>query len=253
MNTVSRLPRVMVFDDQAIYGPLYSAIFGSDGVFELVGVEAGKGGRSMTDVLAHVDTDVVVAGVKGFSAEVGKELSEYKRRCPSNGVVVLLAFMDDEGAQCLRKFLLQCKSGVALYLRQSLDNVDQLCKMALAASGGQIILDPLIAGMILPEKHEPTFLKQLTDREFDIIKLLSQGDTNAAIAQELFIEVKTVEHHLNSIYSKIKSEADFEKKHPRVSAARMYLATVGELNSPVGENSPEGRMGNLVGVGRGRG
>jgi len=67
------------------------------------------------------------------------------------------------------------------------------------------------------------FLKQLTTRELEILSLLSQGYTNSSIADTLFIDIKTVEHHLNSMYSKLKSDPDYNTKHLRVSAARLYL------------------------------
>ena len=60
---------------------------------------------------------------------------------------------------------------------------------------------------------------------------MAQGYTNSAIAQALFIEVKTVEHHLNSLYSKLKADSDFSNKHPRVTAARLYLQVTRELAS----------------------
>jgi len=70
---------------------------------------------------------------------------------------------------------------------------------------------------------------QLTTRELEILSLLSQGYTNSAIAETLFIDIKTVEHHLNSMYSKLKADPDYNAKHLRVSAARLYLETMGTL------------------------
>jgi DNA-binding NarL/FixJ family response regulator len=63
----------------------------------------------------------------------------------------------------------------------------------------------------------------------EILNLLSQGYTNSAIAAALFIDIKTVEHHLNSMYSKLKSDPGYNSKHLRVSAARLYLETMGDL------------------------
>ena len=46
----------------------------------------------------------------------------------------------------------------------------------------------------------------------------------------LFIDSKTVEHHLNNIYSKMKADTTFSEKHLRVSAAKLYLETMGEIS-----------------------
>jgi DNA-binding NarL/FixJ family response regulator len=129
----------------------------------------------------------------------------------------------------LRRLALSGESGMALFLKQSLDNVDQLCRTILAVSQGQVILDPPLATFMFAGKPESPFLKQLTTRELEILSLLSQGYTNSAIAKTLYIDIKTVEHHLNSMYSKLKSDPDYNNKHLRVSAARLYLGTMGDF------------------------
>jgi DNA-binding NarL/FixJ family response regulator len=118
---------------------------------------------------------------------------------------------------------------MALFLKQSLDKVDQLCQTIQAVYDGQVILDPPLATFMFAGKPECPFLKQLTTRELEILSLLSQGYTNSAIADTLFIDIKTVEHHLNSMYSKLKSDPDYNTKHLRVSVARLYLETMGDL------------------------
>ena len=71
--------------------------------------------------------------------------------------------------------------------------------------------------MVEPD-HGSNFLKT-----HEILDLLANGYTNAGIAKTLFLDIKTVEHHINSMYSKMKSIKDFAEKHPRVEAARIYL------------------------------
>ncbi len=61
-----------------------------------------------------------------------------------------------------------------------------------------------------------SFLKQLTARELEIMSLLSWGYANSAIAETLYTDTKTVEHHLNSMYSKLKADANFSDNHLRV-------------------------------------
>jgi len=89
------------------------------------------------------------------------------------------------------------------------------------------------------EKVEYPFLNQLTTREAEILSLLAKGYTNSAIAEALYIDIKTVEHHINSMYSKLRTSAEFNDKHPRVSAARIYLEATGELLTP---QTPDSRL-----------
>ena len=121
---------------------------------------------------------------------------------------------------------------MALFLKQSLDKIDQLCRTILAVSQGQVILDPPLATFMFAGKPECPFLKQLTTRELEILSLLSQGYTNSAIAETLFIDIKTVEHHLNSMYSKLKADPDYNYKAPE-SERRQALS--GNNGYPVSE------------------
>jgi len=147
------------------------------------------------------------------------------------GIVLLLVFYTAQDIDLLRKLALAGKGGMALFLKQSLDLTDQLLGIITSVNRGQVILDPLLTSFLLMEKTESPFLSQLTARESEILGLLSKGYTNSAIADALFIDVKTVEHHINSMYSKLKAGSDFNNKHPRVSAARLYLEAVGELST----------------------
>ena len=66
-------------------------------------------------------------------------------------------------------------------------------------------------------------LDTLTPREFEILGLIAQGRSNAAIAEELFVTKRAVERHINSIFAKLDlREADDVSR--RVKAALLYLA-----------------------------
>ena len=73
------------------------------------------------------------------------------------------------------------------------------------------------------EKPETAFLERFTPRELDILNLLANGYKNLEIAATLHINIKTVEQHLNNLYSKLKTEYEFSDKHLRVSVAKLYL------------------------------
>ena len=63
----------------------------------------------------------------------------------------------------------------------------------------------------------------------EILNLLSKGYTNDSIAKALYIDVRTVKHHINSLYNKLKVESDFDGRHPRVHAARLYIKENGHV------------------------
>ena len=67
----------------------------------------------------------------------------------------------------LRRLALSGEGGMALFLKQSLDKIDQLCRTILAVGQGQVILDPPLATYMFAGRPECPFLKQLTARELE--------------------------------------------------------------------------------------
>ena len=228
-NQDSNRKKIYALEEQELYRHLYRASFESDSRFKLIGVSANGNVDHVEKILADSEINILIMGVKTFNASVSDELSFIQARHTKLGMAVLMTSVGLEEALLIRKLLQKNRSGIAFYLKSSLDSIEQLNQIMQAVSHGQIVLDPCITNHIMTEKAEFPFLKSLTDRELEILDLLAQGYTNPAIAQTLFIDVKTVEHHLNSIYSKLREDADFNQRHPRVSVARMYLETTGEL------------------------
>ena len=225
--------RLYVIEEQELYRGAYRFIFPPTASIDLVGVSTTADMAALRPELSTATPDVLLLGTKTLDEDMVAELQEVRAETPVMGIVILLVSYTAENVKLLRELAVKGKGGVALFLKQSIDHVEQLSGIILAASRGQVILDPALISFLFAEKPEYPFLKQLTTRELEILSLLSKGYTNAAIAEELFIDVKTVEHHINSMYAKLKAEADFDNRHARVSAARLYLEATGELMSPI--------------------
>jgi DNA-binding NarL/FixJ family response regulator len=171
----------------------------------------------------------MLLSIKKLNLDIIEELQKIRNSYPKIGIVILIVYYSSQDIELLRKLALCGESGMALFLKQSLDKIQQLYRTILAVDQGQVILDPPLATFMFAGKPECPFLKQLTTRELEILSLLSQGYTNSGIAETLFIDIKTVEHHLNSMYSKLKTNPDYNTKHLRVSAAKLYLEKMGML------------------------
>ena len=218
-----------VVEEQEIYREIYLNILTPRENIEVVRVSENGERGAMMRAVSELCPDVLLLSVKKLNVDIIEELEQVRNSYPRMGIVILIVFYSSQDIELLRRLALCGESGLALFLKQSLDRVDQLCQFILAVSQGQVILDPPLATFMFAGKPECPFLKQLTTRELEILSLLSQGYTNSAIAETLFIDIKTVEHHLNSMYSKLKADPDYNTKHLRVSAARLYLETMGTL------------------------
>lgn len=229
IQTKSETVSLYVIEEQEIYREIYSYILPLHADVDIRKVSAGGERGMLTRDIDQLRPDVLLLSVKKLDAGIIEELEQVRNNYPGTGIVILLIYYSSQDVELLRRLALSGESGMALFLKQSLDKIEHLCQTIMAVSQGQVILDPPLATFMFAGKPECPFLKQLTTRELEILSLLSQGYTNSAIAETLYIDIKTVEHHLNSMYSKLKADPDYNAKHLRVSAARLYLETMGSL------------------------
>jgi len=229
VQTKSDVVSLYVVEEQEIYREMYRHILPTQANVDLLQVSANEEIETLAQSVLEVRPDVLLLSVKKLDINTIKELEQIRSDYPKMGIVILLVFYSSQDIDLLRRLALSGEGGMALFLKQSLDKIDQLCRTILAVGQGQVILDPPLATYMFAGRPECPFLKQLTGRELEILSLLSQGYTNSAIAETLYIDIKTVEHHLNSMYSKLKSDSDFNNKHLRVSAARLYMETMGDF------------------------
>jgi len=220
---------IYVSEEQEFYRQIYQASFENDQTFKFLGVSVKDDDRNLLQVLANDKPEVLLIGAKRISEELFQEMSSVCDEFPRTSLMILLTAISKDDAKLLRKIIQKCHSGIGVYMKQSLDNPKQLQDIIRSVSRGQVIMDPDVASSILMENNENPFMKLLTEREIEILNYLAQGHTNHGIAQLLCIDVKTVAHHLNNIYSKLKDDTELNEKHPRVSVARLYLETTGEL------------------------
>ena len=220
--------KLYIIEEQEIYREIYRYILPSRASIDLLEVTGDGDVSILKKAVSGLCPDVLLLSTRKLEAGIVDELELIRMDYPKIGIVLLLISYSSQDIDLLRRLALKGDGGIALFLKQSLDQIDQLCRTILAVNQGQVILDPQLASFMFAGKPECPFLKQLTTRELEILSLLAQGFTNAAIAEALFIDIKTVEHHLNSMYSKLKADSEFNGKHLRVSAAKLYLETMNE-------------------------
>jgi DNA-binding NarL/FixJ family response regulator len=228
-QTKSENVSLYVVEEQEIYREIFHRNLTGRSDIEVLRIAENCAPGTMMQAVTELRPQVLLLSVKKLDAGIIEELERIKSSYPRMGIVILIIFYSSQDIELLRRLALRGESGMALFLKQSLDTVDQLCRTVLAVSQGQVILDPPLATYLFAGKPDCPFLKQLTTRELEILGLLARGYTNSAIADTLFIDIKTVEHHLNSMYSKLKTDPEYNTKHLRVSAARLYLETMGGL------------------------
>ena len=147
---------------------------------------------------------------------------ELRETAPQIGVVVLSQLAEPEYASLLFE---DGPEGRAYLLKESLRDRAELVRALRTVAGGGSVVDPLIVQTLLAAQRERREdpLRQLTPRELEILGLIAEGRSNAAIAEQLVITKRAVERHINSIFLKLQLR-DSENVSRRVKAALLYLS-----------------------------
>ncbi len=229
MNTTGKnRVRLYIVEEQEIFRQAYKAFFPAQQKLELMGIAENEKVELTVAALKMLRIDTLLLGTKKLSPESVEKLEIIRDNDEDVGIVYLSSYYDLKGIKRLREFTKRGAKGCAYLLKQSVDSMNQLTEVIISVAEGRVILDPVVMeGLIDTSESNATILKELTTRELEVLNLMTKGYRNFSIADILCIDLKTVERHINNIYSKIAGIQD--SMHPRVSATMQYLRATGQL------------------------
>lgn len=114
-------------------------------------------------------------------------------------------------------------SGVGYLLKQRIADVTNFCDDLRRVAEGGTALDPEVVEMMLHKARPDETLAALSPRRREVLALIAEGRTNAAIARRLSISEKSVVAHTSGIYDSL-GLAPRQNDHRRVLAVVRYLA-----------------------------
>lgn len=192
--------RVLIADDHPLFRKGLHGLLESVAGIEVVG-EASTG-EEVIVLAAQLQPDVVLMditmpGVNGIEAT--RSILHVN---PSVGILVLTMYEDDDSV------FAAMRAGARGYLLKGVDQTEVL-RAIHAVGSGEAIFSPSIARRLMHyfvtlEKTVPPVFPELTDREREVLTLIAQGHTNAAIAEKLVLSSKTVRNHVSTIFSKLQ-------------------------------------------------
>ena len=125
-----------------------------------------------------------------------------RKKSPSTAVLILTAYDDD------RYIIGLLEAGAAGYLLKSARG-QVLVDAVRTVYAGESVLHPAIIAKVLKYSVQPHVMgetrtaEQLSDREFEVLRLAAKGMGNKDIAKELYLTVRTVKAHLTNIFNKL--------------------------------------------------
>jgi len=209
--------RVAVADDSVLLREGLVRVLVEAG-FEVVGAY-GDADQLLAD-LDNCAPDLVVLDVRmppTFRDEGVRAAIRLRELRPEIGILLLSQYVEVVYAQ---ELLSSGRGGVGYLLKDRVASLDQLRDAVERISAGSTVLDPEVVAQLVGRRQDP--LVSLTPREHEVMTLVAEGRTNAAIAKQLVIGIGAVEKNVTSIFQKLNLE-DSGSDHRRVLAVLTWL------------------------------
>ena len=184
-----------------------------DGAALLAVVEATRPDLAIVDIrMPPTHTDEGLQVVRSVRAAHGTAI----------GLLVLSQYLEPAFAH---ELVTTIGPGSGYLLKERVADSTVFADAVRRVASGQVVIDPdIVARLLRPAARDE--LADLTEREREVIALLAEGRTNQAIGDTLRIATKTVETHVNAIFSKLGLEPA-EDDNRRVLAVLAYLRARG--------------------------
>ena len=216
------LRRVVVADDSFLMREAILQVI--DNIDGLEVVAECPDGDALWEAALEYEPDVVVTDIRMPPSGDDEGIRVAQRLAverPDIGVVVLSQYARSRFAL---ELLGGGTPGRAYLLKERVRDVAQLASAIEVVALGGVLVEPTLVPLLLESADErrDSALGALTPRERQILAEMAEGNSNAAIAQHLFLTKRAVEKHIGAIFARLQLE-DESVISRRVAAVLMYL------------------------------
>ncbi len=171
-------------------------------------------------VREHPDVGIVDVRLPPTHTDDGLRVAlQAREQLPGLPVLVLSQYVEQLYA---RELLADQAGGVGYLLKDRVFNDEAFTGAIRTVAAGGTVLDPEVVRKLLGRHARTEPLTRLTAREREVLALMAEGRSNAAIAQRLFISEKAVSKHAAGIFAKLDLALS-DDDNRRVLAVLAYL------------------------------
>jgi len=190
---------VLLVDDHELVRQGVRAFLDTQPDIDVLG-EAASGETAISLALEYapdvVLMDLIMPGMDGVEAT-----RRIKGASPRTQVIILTSYHQDE------HIFPAIRAGALSYILKNV-GPEELGDIVRRAAAGEAVLHPKVAARVVQElsgarQENLNPFTELSEREFEVLRLIADGKRNAEIAQILFISEKTVKNHVSNILSKL--------------------------------------------------
>jgi len=210
--------RVVVAEDHALLREGLTRILEANG-FEVVG--AVDNTSTLMSLLAEVAPDLVILDVRmppTFTNEGIVAAAELRGARPGFPLLVLSQYVEPLYAA---ELLASGDGSIGYLLKGRVSDVEGFVVACRQIVAGGTVLDPEVVAAMIATRHESP-VERLTDREREVLGLMAEGRSNAAIAGRMHVSEKAVAKHINSLFTKLDLPVAADDNR-RVLAVLAYL------------------------------
>jgi DNA-binding NarL/FixJ family response regulator len=208
--------RIIIVEDEALFREMLIGALSRQAGLEVVGT--AEEGEQAIMLARTVKPDVMLMDIELAGEMDGIEASlVIKRESPAIGIVILSAHDDPLYVTSLP---LGESAGWSYLLKRTVRNISTLVQAIEGCARGMVVMDPTVLAKLNP--REGSAVMSLTRRQQDVLRLLAEGLSNAAIARQLVLEERSVESYINVIYQHLGLSGEPEI-NMRVKAALAFL------------------------------
>ncbi|TDC72449.1 response regulator transcription factor [Micromonospora sp. KC606] len=211
--------RVVIAEDLALLRDGLTRLLEAHGI-EVVAAVGDP--EALAAALREHEVDVAVVDIRmppTFTTEGLVAAIEARQRRPGMPMLVLSQFVEQLYA---RELLSSGQGGIGYLLKDRVSDVATFIDAVRRVADGGTVLDPKVVSSLLDRASRRQSLARLSRREREVLDLMAQGRSNAAIANTLVITEKAVGKHINSIFGKLDLALAAEDNR-RVLAVLAYL------------------------------
>nr|WP_042194077.1 response regulator transcription factor [Kibdelosporangium sp. MJ126-NF4]CEL21070.1 two-component system response regulator [Kibdelosporangium sp. MJ126-NF4] len=210
--------RVVIAEDSVLLRAGIERLLADEGIETVASLEDGE---RLLDVLDEHRPDLAIVDVRmppTFTDEGLRAALRARERTPDLPVLVLSQYVEERYAV---ELISAGAGGVGYLLKERVADVAEFVDAVhRVARGGTCIDQEVISQLMARGRRNP--IDALTPREREVLGLMAQGLSNAAIAKSLTVSDGAVEKHVGNIFAKLGLEPS-QEEHRRVRAVLAYL------------------------------
>jgi len=211
--------RVVVAEDSVLFREGLVRILGEGG-FDVVAQAGDANALHHAVITAKPDVAIVDVRMPPTQTDEGTRAArQIRERHPEVGLLVLSQVVEAEHAM---ELLSESPEGFGYLLKDRVIEIDDFLEAVRRVGRGGTAIDPEVVAQLFGRRRAQDPLEELTAREREVLSLMAEGRSNRGICDKLVLSPKTIESHVNNIFSKLRL-GPAQDDHRRVLAVLAFL------------------------------